>query len=125
VLAEADFLILPYDFSVESMKFIKYSIPTKASEYMMSGTPTILFAPKDTAIVKYAKEHNCFEIVTDNSVEALSSSIKNLILDKTKRYQLAKKASYIAEKNHNAERINSDFKKKLSIISQVSKEQFV
>src|SRR5690606_19448166 len=35
--AEADILYLPYDFSVNAISFIKYSMPTKASEYMISG----------------------------------------------------------------------------------------
>src|SRR5690606_12170977 len=47
--AQADFLYLPYDFSPSSIKFIKYSMPTKAPEFMVSGTPIIIFAPKETA----------------------------------------------------------------------------
>lgn len=55
VFSEADFLLLPYDFTSESIKYIKYSMPTKAPEYMVSGTTIIIFAPEETAIVKYAK----------------------------------------------------------------------
>src|SRR4029079_10648542 len=47
VFAEADFLYLPYDFSKESITFIKYSMPTKAPEYMMSGTPVIILGPAE------------------------------------------------------------------------------
>ena len=109
-LSDADILLLPYDFSSDSINFIKYSMPTKASEYMMSGTPTILFAPSNTAIVNYAKKYNCFEIVTKNNVEAISTAIKNLLADKYKRKHLAETASLIAEKDHNADDIASNFK---------------
>ena len=57
IFAETDLLILPYDFHTASIKFIKYSMPTKAPEYMASGTPILIFSPEDTALVEYAKEY--------------------------------------------------------------------
>ncbi len=118
MLSEADILMLPYDFSAESIRFIKYSMPTKASEYMMSGTPVILFAPPDTAVVNYAKKYDCFEISTENSVAALSASIKNIITSLPRRRQLSARATSIAEQKHNALLITSNFRKALSSIRQ-------
>lgn len=116
VLSEADFLIIPYDFSTESIKFIKYSIPTKASEYMMSGTPTILFAPPDTAIVNFTQKYNCFELITKNSIVDLSTSIKRIITDLPRRKQLAKRASLIAEQKFNSKKITTEFQNVLCSI---------
>lgn len=113
VLAAADVLVLPYDFSAESIKFIKYSMPTKASEYMMSGTPIVLFAPPGTALVDYAKKYNCFETTTINSVEALAAAITNLITDENKRRQLSETAILLAETNHNAANISAEFNRLL------------
>lgn len=110
VFSAADFLILPYDFSSESIKYIKYSMPTKASEFMISGTPVIIFAPEETAIVKYARQYNWAEIITENKTEIIAKSIKSLILNEEKRRTIAENAIRTAEKNHNATEITKKFK---------------
>jgi glycosyltransferase involved in cell wall biosynthesis len=121
VFSSADFLILPYDFSSESIKYIKYSMPTKASEFMISGTPVILFAPEETAVVKYARQYNWAEIVTENSKSKMVEAIKSLILSEEKRKMIAQNAIQTAEKNHNATEITRQFKE--VIVSLVGKNQ--
>ena len=117
VFSSADFLLLPYDFSERSIKYIRYSMPTKAPEYMVSGTPIIIFAPKVTAIVKYAQEHNWAKVITNNDISEITKVIKELIKSKELRQQIAKNAIQIAEKNHNSIDVTNNFKKTiLSIV---------
>ena len=117
VFSQADFLLLPYDFSQKSIKYIKYSMPTKASEYMVSGTPIIIFAPEVTAVVKYAKEYNWAKVITENTINKISCTIKQLIQDKTLRQEVGQNAIRIAEKNHNSINVTHQFRKAiLSII---------
>jgi glycosyltransferase involved in cell wall biosynthesis len=123
--SEADFLILPYDFSLKSIKYIKYSMPTKASEYMMSGTPIILFAPESTAVVKYATEYEWAQIVTKNSDQELIIAIKDLIQNKPLREKIGKNAKMVAEANHNSMKVASDFKKIICNLANKSNEQNV
>jgi len=110
VFSGSDFLILPYDFSSESIKYIKYSMPTKASEFMISGTPILIFAPEETAIVKYAQQYNWAEIVTENKIEIIAESIKRLIQSEDYRQMIAGNAIKIAERNHDASEITKKFK---------------
>lgn len=110
VFSEADFLILPYDFSKESIKYVQYSMPTKAPEYMISGTPIIIFAPEVTAIVKYAKEFEWAKIVTVNKVNELSRAIIKLIQDEEERKMFGQNAIRIAETRHNSIKVTEDFK---------------
>lgn len=117
VFSEADFLILPYDFSRKSIKYIQYSMPTKAPEYMASGTPIIIFAPEVTAIVKYAVKHDFAKVITEDSISEISGAIKQLIENKELRQQIAQNAIKIAEKNHNSINVTNQFKKTiLSIV---------
>lgn len=109
VFAESDFLILPYDFSEESLNFIRYSMPTKAPEYMVSGTPIIIFAPEDTALVKYAKRLDWAEVVTENSIDVLADTIKQLVKDEVRRKKIAQNAIHIAEQNHNSKAVSAHF----------------
>ena len=108
--SEADFLILPYDFSAQSIKFIKYSMPTKAPEYMMSGTPILIFSPPETAIVSYAKKDKWAEVVTRNDVTELSGIMKKLIQSKLLRQTLGENAKKVAEEKYNADIVSKEFK---------------
>ncbi|SKB62086.1 Glycosyltransferase involved in cell wall bisynthesis [Salegentibacter holothuriorum] len=109
VFAQADILILPYDFSSESRSYIKYSMPTKAPEYMASGTPIIIYAPQDTALVKYAEEYNWAEVVTESNTTVLMEKLKNLILDMPLRKEIATTAKNVAETRHDSDLVAQEF----------------
>lgn len=105
----ADFLILPYDFSPESLAYIKYSMPTKASEYMASGAPIIIYAPKETALVQYAENNSWASIVTQQDESALTIELKKLVLDKDYRESLATTAKKLAEERHDTKVVAQNF----------------
>ncbi len=65
LLADSDLLLLPLDFNQTGLNYAQFSIPTKASEYMMSGTPIIVFAPAETAISKFCAENDCAYCLTN------------------------------------------------------------
>ena len=111
VFSEADFLLLPYDFSEESIRYIKYSMPTKASEYMVSGTPVIIFAPEVTALAQYAKKDAWARVITENNTSALAVELKSLIEEKELRQKIARKAIQTAEENHSSYKVKAEFKK--------------
>ena len=109
VFAEADFMLLPYDFSPKSIKYIQYSMPTKASEFMASGTPIIAFAPEETAAVQYAQKHGWAKVVTENKVEVLTKAIQELIQSKAARQGIAENAKTLAEERHAAHIVSAEF----------------
>ena len=114
VFAEADFLYLPYDFTKESIRFIKYSMPTKAPEYMMSGTPIIVYGPGETALVKDAIRNNWAKVVTEESIEKLADAVSDLINDEAFRKNIAGNAVLISETNYNSVKIRNNFREVIS-----------
>ncbi len=110
VFARADALILPYDFSPGSLGFIRFSIPAKLSEYLASGTPVLVFAPADTALVRFAREHQCAEIVVENSVNELAAALKALLGNEDRRRELALRAQKLAHSEFNPNNVASAFK---------------
>lgn len=124
VFSGADFLILPYDFSSESIKYIKFSMPTKASEFMISGTPVVIFAPAETAVVKYAQHYNWAKVITENNQKAISEVFKKLMLDKNERESIARNAINVAEQNHSSALITKKFREVIvSVDEKFKKEQ--
>jgi glycosyltransferase involved in cell wall biosynthesis len=114
IFSEADILILPYDFSAGSIRFIKFSMPTKAPEYMISGTPIIVCAPEETAIVKNAQRNKWAKIVTENSIEKLSAVIGDLVMNQEERENIASKAIAFSESSFNSEKVRISFQHALS-----------
>jgi glycosyltransferase involved in cell wall biosynthesis len=110
VFAEADFLFLPYDFSEESIKFIKYSMPTKAPEFMVSGTPIIMFAPAETALVKHALNGKWAKVITENNTDKLADAIMQLVTNEEERKNIALNAIEIAEKKFNSATVRNQFR---------------
>ncbi|WP_439481807.1 glycosyltransferase [Cyclobacterium plantarum] len=110
---EADILYLPYDFSEKAVKFIKYSMPTKASEYMISGTPILIFAPGDTALVNYAEKYQWAKVVKDEDMQELISSLEKLLDFPKERERYGKAAILLAKEKHEAIKVRNDFRKAL------------
>ena len=114
--SESDFLILPYDFSEESINFIRFSMPTKAPEYMISGTPIIIFAPEMTAIVNHAKKFNWAIVITKKSSSELVKAIIFLIQNKGARETIGVNAKKIAEKDFDSNIVGDRFIRAISSI---------
>jgi len=109
VFAESDFLVLPYDFESKSAAFIKYSMPTKASEYFASGTPVLVFSPEETALVKYVRKYDCAAVVNQNKVSELVATLKRFLKDRNYRETLGTKAKRVVEEFHRDDKVREDF----------------
>ena len=113
VFSASDLLLLPYDFSIAGLKYIKYSMPTKAPEYMITGTPVVIFAPEDTALVKYAQKYNWAKVITENKEKKVVEALKELVVNKDLRQQYAQNAIKLAEINHNSVLVSTQFKEEI------------
>jgi glycosyltransferase involved in cell wall biosynthesis len=113
LLASYDLLFLPLDFDKIGIRFAQFSMPTKTPEYMISGTPVLVYADKCTALSKYAVKDKWGYVVTDESkmvlIQALDELYSNLLL----RRELAEKARIVAIQNDDAEIIKEKFRKSL------------
>lgn len=116
LLSSYDLLILPLDFTTSGIKFAKYSIPTKASEYMISGTPILLYASAETALCQHALMHNWAYVVSENNSEMLKEAINNLTSNELLRRDLAIKAKAFAIQHFNADIVRENFRLKLSSV---------
>lgn len=111
--SSVDLLILPEDFDAASIEFLKYSIQTKVPEYMISGTPILVYADKRTALAKYAIRDGWAYIVSDNDEALLTQALEELYSNLSLRKELAGKAKKVAIQNEDAKLIRENFRKKL------------
>lgn len=109
--SSVDLLLLPQDFDEKSVKFLKYSFPTKVSEYMISGTPILVYGDERTGLTKYALKDKWGYVVTQNNTTALCKAITELYNNTVLRSELATKAQQIAIEREDAVTVRENFRK--------------
>lgn len=120
VFGKADLLVIPNDFDKKSIDFLKFSMPTKASEYMVSGSPILIYSSSETAIVKHALKYHWGYIVSDNDKSKLENAILELYNDETLRRQLGVRAREFALNNYDSQIIREKFRKTLKPIRKIN-----
>jgi glycosyltransferase involved in cell wall biosynthesis len=109
----ADLLLLPQDFDKASVLFLRYSFPTKVSEYMISGTPILVYGDASTGLTKYALQEQWAYVVTEHSQQKLVHALNDLYTNEVLRKNLAIKAKKIAEEREDAIKVREAFKNSL------------
>jgi glycosyltransferase involved in cell wall biosynthesis len=109
-LSRADLLVLPMDFDSKNFRYIKYSMPTKTSEYMASGTPVIVYAPAGAALGFYARKEKWASVVDKRNLKMLEEEIISLYNNENQRRELGMKAKRLAEKFHDSSAIREQFR---------------
>ena len=113
LLYNYDLLLLPLDFDKVGIDFARYSMPTKASEYMISGTPTLVFADMQTALAKHAIKYKWAYVVSENSTDQLETALNKLATDKDLRTELVYNAKEFAIKHYDSKIVREEFKNSL------------
>ena len=117
-LASADLLVISYDFDPDSINYIRYSMPTKAPEFMISGTPVLIYGARELAITAYAEKENWAYIVSERNNLSLKQAIIKLSEDQVLRERLACRAQELAILNHDAVRVRDAFR--VALVSAIN-----
>jgi glycosyltransferase involved in cell wall biosynthesis len=109
LLAQYDIAILPIDFNKRGIRFAKFSISTKTSEYLASGVPVLLLTPAGTALDDYGKKTQSMLVVNEKRINQIEGKLMELINDESLRKKLARNAIDAASKDSDAEVIRNRF----------------
>jgi len=104
----ADILFVPLGFKTKYPLLINTSSPGKLYEYLISGRPVLIHAPRGSYISEYAKGHNFALVVDEENIEKLKEAITELIVNKSLVRKLTANAWRTALSNHDAAK-NSKF----------------
>lgn len=114
LMADSDLLLLPLDFNKTGLNYAQYSIPTKASEYMMSGTPILVFAPPETAISKFCAINDCAYCLTIPDFREIYRAIDFIIENEDFRMKCSRNAVELASKLFEATLVRENFQTMLA-----------
>jgi glycosyltransferase involved in cell wall biosynthesis len=112
--------LLPLDFTESGIKFAKFSIPTKASEYMISGTPVLVFAPGETAVSRFFMANECGYCLTENDDLAIKNAIKTLVQDREFRVRTGTNAIKVASALFDGKLVRQKFQHLLKMTARTS-----
>lgn len=79
---QADILFLPLAFNSPINETVRTSAPSKMGEYMVSGIPILVHAPKDSFLSWYFKKNNCGIVVDVLDPKILADTIFRTIEQK-------------------------------------------
>jgi len=109
ILSSADILFLPYSFSQIAQKAVETAFPSKIADYLAAGRPILVFGPKYSSLVRYAREQSFAEIVDEFSPTALAHTIQRITFSPVDRDRLAARAREVLFTNHDMVRQRRQF----------------
>lgn len=108
-LAEADALVIAYNFDEESLRYIRYSMANKMPECLASGAAILAHGPQDAATIAYLAGADVARIVDIPDETALAAALSELAGDPKARAVLAEVARRQAFEAHNIHRLRMTF----------------
>ena len=113
-LQDVDMLLLPVNFDAHTIKYIRYSMPTKVPAYLAVGTPILAYGPAEVAQVSYAKKAGWGMPVTVRDMGTLKDALKRLATDMQLRQDFSGRARQMAAMHHDARVVREQFQAALA-----------
>lgn len=101
---KAHILFLPYAFHSTAQEVIRTSAPGKLGDYLASGKPILAYAPPDTFVCWYLKQHLCGAVVDTEDINRLAQTIRQIINNKDLAQTLVSNAVRQAKTDYSLER---------------------
>ena len=111
IFSKADIMLIANDFEVEGIDYLRYSMPTKVSEYMISGTPVLIYASGETAVSRFFSENECGICVTEQNPDKINDALKKLVHEREFRERLGQNAVRLAMDLFDSDKVRHDFQK--------------
>jgi len=108
-LQNADALLLPVNFDPDTVRYIRYSMPTKVPAYLASGTPILAYGPGSVAQVRYASDAGWARVVSERNPQALGAGIREVLGDNLLRARISRNALDCALRHHDIAEVRPRF----------------
>jgi len=114
LLSSYDLCVIPLNLNRFTNVFAKLSMPTKASESMISGVPTIVYAANTTGLYRNAKKNGWAYTVGSRNQDELCTAIMKMVSDQQLRTTIAKTAVKYAKNKFDIKKVSTDFKNRIA-----------
>ncbi len=116
-LAEADILLVAYNFDEATRTYLKYSFANKLPETMAAGAAILAYGPGDLETLDYLRRSQTALLVTNQRPAELEAAITSLVEDQSQRDTLAAAARNHAFTHFDLRRMKTRFRNSLSNVA--------
>lgn len=107
-LFHSDLLFICYDFDPGSIKLARLSMPGKMGECLATGTPVLVYGPKGSPVIEYARRAQWGSVVDERSHEKLTTTLKELIANAALRERLGTRSIQLANEVHTSDKVSEN-----------------
>ncbi len=117
-ISNADALLLPVNFDPRTVRYIRYSMPTKLPAYLFSGTPILAYGPEDVAQIRYVKDSGAAHVVSAPGVDGVAAGLRALLSDAEHARRIGTRARAVACERHDLRQVRARFQQALAAAAQ-------
>jgi glycosyltransferase involved in cell wall biosynthesis len=107
-LEQADVLFLGLGFDTPHVDVIQTASPAKLPEYMASGRPILVHAPRGSHVAEYAREEGFAEVVDAPDDEALRAAVTRVLSDRAAGEARVGRAQALVRGTHELSRVREE-----------------
>jgi len=115
IVEEADVCIVPASFDPKKSSMYMYSLPTKLTELLASGRPTLIYGPKDMESISFCRREGLGCILDKRSINDLVELFADMIGNYQNYVQNARKDAEAIRKNYSAKVVRTKFENVLEV----------
>ncbi len=114
IIRKSRILYLPISIDKQTVKFTKYSMSTKMSEYLSSGVPILYQGPDGIAMTEMLEKYRCAFVVKNNDIDMLTSTINKIVNDNEECLRVVNSAMSLFKEKFELRRVTDRLNKILS-----------
>jgi glycosyltransferase involved in cell wall biosynthesis len=115
---KADILFLPLTFRSAYPELINTSSPGKMGEYLAARRPILVYAPPDSFVAWYFREHECGLVVDSEDPALIAQALERLLSDEKLRRKLSAQAWERARSDFSVDEARTRFAQLLGVEAQ-------
>jgi glycosyltransferase involved in cell wall biosynthesis len=112
-IAATNVLVMPVNFDADSVRLIRYSMPTKLPAYLASGTPILVYGPAGVAQVEDARRNGWGMVVDQPGPATVAAALKELTGTTARGAEFVARARQLVETRHDLRVVRQRFQKRL------------
>lgn len=113
-LAEADALVIAYNFDPKSIAYIGLSLANKMPECLASGVPLLAYGPEAVATIRHLKTAGCAQVIDQRDPKRLIAAIQSLVNDSSLCQEIGQRGRKHAAEHLSKQQVQARFRAALS-----------
>jgi glycosyltransferase involved in cell wall biosynthesis len=117
-IVAGDALLLPVNFDAGTVRYIRYSMPTKLPAYLYSGTPILAYGPREVAQIRYVEDLGAGLVVGERSIARVAAGLRTLLSDARLCEEIGARARAAALERHDLSMVRTRFQEALAKVAR-------